>query len=159
MSKNNSDLGVGWADQLAALGPVVDRLLKIWRPEGATPAERQDPKLLNGSRRARIAKGSGTAVQEVNSLMERFTQAQIMMKQMGKGGMPVMPGMPGFGMGGGKKSKGKMPKQQKMAKGAQGRSGNPAKRIVGNQPQGAAQELAPPNLGSLPPDLKKMLGQ
>jgi len=42
MSKNNSDLGVSWADQLAALGPVVDRLLKIWRPEGATPAEHQD---------------------------------------------------------------------------------------------------------------------
>jgi signal recognition particle subunit SRP54 len=124
-----------------------------------TPAERQDPKLLNGSRRARIAKGSGTQVQEVNSLMERFTQAQIMMKQMGKGGMPVMPGMPGFGMGGGKKSKGKMPKQQKVAKGAQGRSGNPAKRVTGEQTQGVAQEMAPPNLGSLPPDLKKMLGQ
>ena len=42
MSKNNSDLGVSWTDQLAALGPVVDRLLKIWRPDGATPAERQD---------------------------------------------------------------------------------------------------------------------
>jgi len=135
----------------------LDRVAAII--QSMTPAERQDPKLLNGSRRARIAKGSGTAVQEVNSLMERFTQAQIMMKQMGKGGMPVMPGMPGFGMGGGKKSKGKMPKQQKMAKGAQGRSGNPAKRIVGNQQQGATQEVAPPNLGSLPPDLKKMLGQ
>jgi len=71
----------------------------------------------------------------------------------------VMPGMPGFGMGGGKKSKGKMPKQQKVAKGAQGRSGNPAKRIAGDQPQSGAQEGAPQNLGSLPPDLKKMLGQ
>ncbi|CAB4894988.1 MAG: signal recognition particle protein [Actinobacteria bacterium] len=135
----------------------LDRVAAII--QSMTPAERQDPKLLNGSRRARIAKGSGTAVQEVNSLMERFAQAQIMMKQMGKGGMPVMPGMPGFGMGGGKKSKGKMPKQQKAAKGAQGRSGNPAKRILGDQQQGASQEIAPPNLGSLPPDLKKMLGQ
>ncbi|CAB5038961.1 unannotated protein [freshwater metagenome] len=135
----------------------LDRVAAII--QSMTPAERAEPKLLNGSRRARIAKGSGTQVQEVNSLMERFAQAQIMMKQMGKGGMPVMPGMPGFGMGGGKKSKGKMPKQQKAAKGAQGRSGNPAKRILGDQNQGAAQEMAPPNLGSLPPDLKKMLGQ
>ena len=42
MSNNGSDMGLSWADQLAALGPVVDRLLKIWRPDGATPAERQD---------------------------------------------------------------------------------------------------------------------
>ncbi|MFA7323458.1 MAG: signal recognition particle protein [Candidatus Nanopelagicales bacterium] len=135
----------------------MDRVAAII--QSMTPAERQDPKLLNGSRRSRIAKGSGTQVSEINSLMERFAQAQIMMKQMGKGGgMPAMPGMPGFGMGGGKKSKGKMPKQVKAAKGAKGRSGNPAKR-AGLGSSDPAAELAPPNLGSLPPDLKKMLGQ
>ncbi|MDD2858368.1 MAG: signal recognition particle protein [Candidatus Nanopelagicales bacterium] len=135
----------------------MDRVAAII--QSMTPAERQDPKLLNGSRRARIAKGSGTQVSEINSLMERFAQAQVMMKQMGKGGgMPAMPGMPGFGMGGGKKSKGKMPKQAKPAKGAKGRSGNPAKRagLPGADAPGTA---APVDLGSLPPDLKRMLGQ
>jgi hypothetical protein len=91
--------------------------------------------------------------------MERFAQAQVMMKQMGKGGMPAMPGMPGFGMGGGKKSKGKMPKQQKAAKGAKGRSGNPAKRAVGGPLESADGDMTPPDLGSLPPELKKLLGQ
>ena len=135
----------------------LDRVAAII--QSMTPAERQDPKLLNGSRRARIAKGSGTQVHEVNSLMERFAQAQVMMKQMGNGGMPAMTGMPGFGMGGGKKSKGKMPKQQKAAKGAKGRSGNPAKRAGLGPVEGDSGELTPPDLGSLPPELKKLLGQ
>ncbi|CAB4611490.1 unannotated protein [freshwater metagenome] len=151
----------GMGDMKAQLDQVndkdLDRVAAII--QSMTPAERQDPKLLNGSRRARIAKGSGTQVQEVNSLMERFAQAQVMMKQMGKGGMPAMPGMPGFGMGGGKKSKGKMPKQQKVAKGAKGRSGNPAKRAVGGPIDTAAGDMTPPDLGSLPPELKKLLGQ
>jgi signal recognition particle subunit SRP54 len=151
----------GMGDMKAQLDQVndkdLDRVAAIIK--SMTPAERQDPKLLNGSRRARIAKGSGTQVQEVNSLMERFAQAQVMMKQMGKGGMPAMPGMPGFGVGGGKKSKGKMPKQQKAAKGAKGRSGNPAKRAVGGPGEAGAGDMTPPDLGSLPPELKKLLGQ
>lgn len=135
----------------------MDRVAAII--QSMTPAERQDPKILNGSRRARIAKGSGTQVSEINSLMERFAQAQVMMKQMGKGGgMPAMPGMPGFGMGGGKKSKGRMPKQAKAAKGAKGRSGNPAKR-AGLAPADGSPTAPPIDLGSLPPDLKRMLGQ
>ena len=56
--------------------------------QSMTPLERNDPKVLNGSRRMRIANGSGRQVSDVNSLVERFTQAQKVMKQMrtGKGG-------------------------------------------------------------------------
>ncbi len=87
-----------------------------------TPFERMHPKQINGSRRARIAKGSGVSPSEVNQLLERFGQAQKMMRQMRKGGgMPGMPGMPGLG-GGSAKGKGKAPQRKK------GKSGNPAKR-------------------------------
>ena len=57
-----------------------------------TKAERKNPKLLNGSRRARIAKGSGTSVQEINKFMKSFEMTQKMMKQMqnNKGGMKKM---------------------------------------------------------------------
>src|SRR5699024_896007 len=50
-----------------------------------TPTERSNPKILNGSRRTRIAKGAGTTVTAVNQLMERFSQAQKMMRQMTRG--------------------------------------------------------------------------
>ena len=64
-----------------------------------TPEERRNPKVLNGSRRARIAKGSGRPVAEVNRLLKQFKEMQKFMKQMkgmmgGMGGMPGMPGMP-----------------------------------------------------------------
>ena len=57
-----------------------------------TKAERKNPKLLNGSRRARIAKGSGTSVQEINKFMKSFEMTQKMMKQMqnNKGGIKKM---------------------------------------------------------------------
>jgi signal recognition particle subunit SRP54 len=61
-----------------------------------TPAERRDPALLNGARRARVARGSGRTIQEVNRLLEQFRDMQKMMKKMGtKGGgrMPALPGM------------------------------------------------------------------
>jgi signal recognition particle subunit SRP54 len=58
-----------------------------------TPAERQNPKIINGSRRRRIATGSGTNVQSVNQLLAQFKQMQKMMKQIGKGKMPQFPGM------------------------------------------------------------------
>ncbi len=71
-----------------------------------TPAERKKPELLNGSRRARIAKGSGRTVSEVNKLMDQFREMQKMMKKMGMGGGGAggkggggMPRMP-FGGGG-----------------------------------------------------------
>jgi signal recognition particle subunit SRP54 len=62
-----------------------------------TPQERRRPEILNGSRRARIARGSGRPVQEVNVLLKQFKDMQKLMKQMRKfgfgmgGGMPRMP--------------------------------------------------------------------
>lgn len=106
----------------------IDRVEAIVR--SMTPHERVAPKIINGSRRARIARGSGVHVSEVNGLLERFGQAQKMMKKMAAGGgIPGMPGMPGpGGFGGGRKAKQTAAKNKKKA-----RSGNPAK---------AAQQLA-----------------
>jgi signal recognition particle subunit SRP54 len=53
-----------------------------------TPEERRRPTMINGSRRARIAKGSGTSVQQVNGLIKQFAQMRKVMKQLGKGRMP-----------------------------------------------------------------------
>jgi signal recognition particle subunit SRP54 len=63
-----------------------------------TPAERRNPDILDGSRRARIAKGSGRPVAEVNRLMKQFKEMQKFMKQM-KGMMGGMGGLPGMGGG------------------------------------------------------------
>ncbi len=88
--------------------------------QSMTPAERRDPKLLNGSRRARIAKGSGRQVSEVNNLVDRFSQAQKAMKMARSGaaipGLPNMPNMPA-------------PKHQIQNK-KKSKSGNPAKRAA-----------------------------
>jgi signal recognition particle subunit SRP54 len=107
-----------------------------------TPTERNDPNIINGSRRARIAKGSGTEVATVSGLVERFFEARKMMSAMASGkGMPGLPGMPGMpGMGGGKRAK----QQAKKGKAKRG-SGNPAKRA--NQGSG---EPAAPEPGQLP---------
>jgi signal recognition particle subunit SRP54 len=65
-----------------------------------TPQERRKPELMNGSRRLRIAKGSGRTVTEVNQLLDQFKQMQKMMKMMTGGGrMPGFPGMPPMGGG------------------------------------------------------------
>ena len=59
-----------------------------------TPQERRRPDMINGSRRRRIAAGSGTSVQEINQLLSQFKQMKKVMKQLGKGrGMPSLPGM------------------------------------------------------------------
>ena len=95
--------------------------------QSMTKAERTTPKLLNGSRRLRIAKGSGSTVTDVNQLVNRFEQAAKMMKTVAKGGVPQVPGMgpvPGATFGGGRPGKGK----QQQKKGS--RSGNPAKRAA-----------------------------
>jgi signal recognition particle subunit SRP54 len=55
-----------------------------------TLAERRHPEIINGSRRRRIASGSGTSVQEVNQLLSQFKQMRKLMKQMGRGGMPAL---------------------------------------------------------------------
>ncbi|MDF1478700.1 signal recognition particle protein [Leifsonia sp. H3M29-4] len=102
--------------------------------QSMTRQERQLPKLLNGSRRLRIAKGSGTTVTEVNALVNRFEQAAKMMKTVAKGGTPQIPGMgpiPGQKFGGGK--------QQPKKKGS--RSGNPAKRAAENAALAAGKPL------------------
>lgn len=62
-----------------------------------TPAERFDHRILNGSRRLRIANGSGTRVQDVNQLLKRFVEAQKMMKKMQKMGPKGLKGMLGRG--------------------------------------------------------------
>ena len=89
--------------------------------QSMTPQERNEPKILNGSRRARIARSSGRAVSEINSLVERFTQAQKMMKQMRSGNLPA--GMPNFGGVPKTVQQGNTPKKKS-------RSGNPAKRAL-----------------------------
>lgn len=67
-----------------------------------TPAERRDPKLINGSRKRRIAAGSGTRPQDVNILLKQFTEAQKMMKAFAGGKSPI-PGLSVPGMRGNKK--------------------------------------------------------
>jgi len=86
----------------------LDRTSAIIR--GMTPAERENPKIINGSRRLRIANGSGVAVSDVNQLVDRFFEARKMMQQMG-GAM----GLPGMRRKNTKSAKGK--------KGKKGRSG------------------------------------
>ena len=60
-----------------------------------TPKERENPDIINGSRRKRIADGSGTTVQEVNRLLKQFEESKKMMKMLSGGGkmMRRMPGM------------------------------------------------------------------
>jgi signal recognition particle subunit SRP54 len=61
-----------------------------------TPEERKSPGIINGSRRARIAKGCGRPISEVNRLLEQFREMQKMMKKIGRGGRAGFPGMPGM---------------------------------------------------------------
>jgi signal recognition particle subunit SRP54 len=93
--------------------------------QSMTPLERRDLKVLNGSRRARIALGSGRKVSDVNALVDKFTAAQKMMKQMRNGGAPagmgLPPGMPGL-----------PPRQAAPIQKKKSKSGNPAKRALEN---------------------------
>jgi len=67
-----------------------------------TPGERRFPKVINGSRKKRIAMGAGQQIQDVNRLLKQHLQMEKMMKKMSKGGMKkMMRGMPGAGPGGG----------------------------------------------------------
>ena len=58
-----------------------------------TPAERRNPKLLNASRKRRVAAGSGTSVEDVNALLKQFREMQRLMRMLGKGQVPRIPGM------------------------------------------------------------------
>ncbi|MGZ4536127.1 MAG: signal recognition particle protein, partial [Nocardioidaceae bacterium] len=112
----------------------IDRIEAII--QSMTPAERDNPKMIDGSRRSRISRGSGTQVSDVNQLVDRFFEARKMMLSMAKGGgMPGMPGMPGMGMG--KRAKAKQAPKKGKGKRA---SGNPAKRA--QQEKAAAQKAA-----------------
>ena len=97
----------------------IDRTEAIIR--SMTPAERRDPSIIDGSRRARIAYGSGVTVSQVNALLQRFEQAAKMMKRMSNKAGAGMPGFGGPAMGGGKGKKGKKGKKKS-------KSGNPMKR-------------------------------
>ncbi|MFJ6466252.1 signal recognition particle protein [Streptomyces sp. NPDC091387] len=113
----------------------VDRMAAIIK--SMTPKERAEPTVINGSRRARIAKGAGVEVSAVKGLVERFFDARKMMSKMAQGGgMPGMPGMPGMGGGPGRQKK-----QVKQAKGKR-KSGNPMKRKAEEQAEAARREQA-----------------
>ena len=86
----------GLGSQLDGLEDVDER--QLGRVEAIvlsmTPQERRFPHVIDGSRRQRIAKGSGTTVQQVNQLLEARKQMAKMMKQLGKGKLPAFPGQP-----------------------------------------------------------------
>ncbi|MGV9294091.1 signal recognition particle protein [Amycolatopsis sp. NPDC003676] len=130
-------------DQLASVDDKqLDRLQAIIR--GMTPAERADPKIINGSRRLRIANGSGVTVREVNDLVNRFFEARKMMAQMA--------GRFGFGGGGGGS------KNRKGKKGKKGKKGPTQPRMRGGMPGG--MPMLPPG-GGMPggmPDLSQLGG-
>ena len=115
----------------------LDRIQAIIR--GMTPAERENPKILNASRRKRIANGSGVTVAEVNQLVERFFEAKKMMgkmaSQFGMGGMPGMPGM------GGRSATKKKPK---------GRKGKNGKRKPAKKRGGGPKMPGMPGMGGMP---------
>ncbi|MEV6768111.1 signal recognition particle protein [Nocardia sp. NPDC051030] len=122
----------------------LDRVQAIIR--GMTPAERDNPKIINASRRLRIANGSGVTVTDVNQLVDRFFEAKKMM-----GAMSRQFGLPGArankGKGKGKKGKkgGRGPTPPKVRGGFPGMPGLP-----GGMPAGM------PDLGNLPPGLNEL---
>ena len=114
----------------------LDRIQAIIR--GMTPEEREKPKILNASRRKRIANGSGVTVSEVNSLIERFNEAKKMMSRMaGQFGMP--------GMGGGRSATKKKPK---------GRKGKNGKRKPAKQRRGGGGGM--PGMPGMPGGMPSM---
>jgi signal recognition particle subunit SRP54 len=119
----------------------LDRVQAIIR--GMTPAERADPKIINGSRRLRIANGSGVTVNEVNDLVKSFFETRKQMKQMA--------GQFGFGAG-----RSATRKQAKSRKGKKGNTrGRPGRGPVrgGGLPAGFG---GMPDLSALPPSLRDL---
>ena len=131
--------GMGqFRDQLANFDErEIDRIQAII--QSMTPGERANPKIIDGSRRARIARGCGRHVSEVNLLVDRFFEARKMMMSMAQGGgVPGMPGMPG----GGKRAKAKQAQAQARKGKVKRASGNPAKRA--EQERVAAERTTSP---------------
>ncbi|MFV0459197.1 MAG: signal recognition particle protein [Actinomycetales bacterium] len=144
----------------------IDRVEAIVR--SMTPLERRMPKVLNGSRRARIARGSGVTVTDVNQLVERFAEAQKVMRRLRDGNLPGlgpgsgplqgMPGLPGAGGAGSKKGRGRAQQQSRNKK---GRSGNPAKRAAQERQQAQQPTSAKGSafgLGAQSPDADDLAG-
>ena len=102
----------------------LDRAEAIVR--SMTAQERRDPKVINGSRRLRIANGSGVTVGEVSQLVTNFFEGQKQMKLLMGGGMPGMPAMPGMGPR-------RQSKSRPVQKGGKGKrkSGDPRKAAPG----------------------------
>ena len=132
-------------DQLANFDErEIDRIQAII--QSMTPGERANPKIIDGSRRARIARGCGRHVSEVNLLVDRFFEARKMMMSMAQGGgMPGMPGMPG----GGKRAKAKVAQAQARKGKVKRASGNPAKRAE-QERVAAERTTAPASVGADP---------
>jgi signal recognition particle subunit SRP54 len=130
-------------DALAAIDDrQLDRVQAIIR--GMTPQERAEPKIINASRRLRIANGSGVTVSEVNQLVDRFFEARKMMSQMA-GRM----GMPGIGRKSStRKGKGK------GKKGKNGARGPTPPKVRG--PLGAGMPAGLPDLSQMPPGLDEL---
>ncbi|MGV0791873.1 signal recognition particle protein [Mycolicibacterium sp. XJ1819] len=130
-------------DALAAVDDKsLDRLQAIIR--GMTPEERADPKIINGSRRLRIANGSGVTVGEVNQLVERFFEARKMMSQMaGQMGMPF-----------GRKSSRKGGKNKKKGKGKKGGRGPTPPKV--RNPLAAGLPGGFPDLSDMPKGLDEL---
>ncbi|MBZ4682686.1 MAG: signal recognition particle subunit (srp54) [Fusobacteriales bacterium] len=82
------------ANQLGDLAPAEKEMKKVEAIiQSMTKEERSKPKIINASRKKRIAKGSGTNVHEVNKLLQQFEQMKKMMKMFSGGNMPKIPGM------------------------------------------------------------------
>jgi signal recognition particle subunit SRP54 len=124
----------------------LDRLQAIIR--GMTPQERSDPKIINASRRLRIANGSGVTVSEVNQLVDRFFEARKMMSSM-LGGM----GIPGLG----RKSATRKAKGAKGKKGKKGARGPTPPKV--RSPFGAGMPGMPagfPDISQMPEGLNEL---
>lgn len=119
----------------------LDRIQAIIR--GMTPEERETPKILNASRRKRIANGSGVSVTEVNQLIERFNDAKKMMNKMAGQ----------FGMGGGRSATKKKPKGRKNKKGKRKKKGGGG---GGRGPQGMPGMPGMPGMGGGMPSMEDM---
>lgn len=128
-------------DQLANFDESeMDRTQAIIR--GMTPAERADPKIINASRRQRIARGSGVTVSDINDLVDRFFQARKMMQQMAGQ------------FGGGTKRATKKDKNKKGKKGKKGPT--PPKGMPAGMPPGLPGGM--PGGGGDAPDMSKLEG-
>ncbi|WP_433202005.1 signal recognition particle protein [Nocardia sp. CA-107356] len=117
----------------------LDRVQAIIR--GMTPAERANPKIINASRRLRIANGSGVQVSEVNQLVDRFFEAKKMMTMMGR-----QMGLPGSRRANAKKGK----------KGKKGGRGPTPPKVRGGFPGMPAMPAGMPDLSGMPAGLDQL---